>query len=62
MQLIDEDALVEGPGGEVALVRTGDRLGLEQAKVARVGKGCVQLELGRSVVPLCADAAPVPRS
>jgi hypothetical protein len=62
MQLIDEDALVEGPAGEVALVRTGDLVGKEQAKVAQVSKGCVSFKLGRSVISMCADAPQAPRS
>ena len=62
MQLIDDDALVEGPAGEVALVRTGDLLGREQAKVARVSNGCVLVKLGRATVSLCADAPEAPRS
>lgn len=62
MQLIELDALVEGPGGEVALVRTGDLLGKEQARVVKVKGGCVALKVGRSAVTLCADAPAAPRS
>lgn len=62
MQLVDADALVEGPNGDVALVRTGDLLGKEQARVANVSKGCLSLKLGRSLVSMCADAPAAPRS
>lgn len=62
MQLIDLDALVEGPSGDVALVRTGDVLGKEQAKVQAVGKGCVKVRLGRASLALCSEAPPAPRS
>jgi hypothetical protein len=62
MQLIDQDALVEGPSGDVALVRTGDLVGKEQAKVVGVSKGCVSIKLGRSALSLCAEAPQVPRS
>jgi hypothetical protein len=62
MQLVDADALVEGPNGDVALVRTGDKLGKEQATVASVSKGCLSLKVGRSVVALCAESSAAPRS
>jgi hypothetical protein len=62
MQLIDADALVEGPSGDVALVRTGDLVGKERAKVTAVSKGCVALKLGRSAISMCAEAQPAPRS
>ena len=62
MQLVDADALVEGPNGDVALVRTGDLLGQEQARVSAVSKGCLSLKVGRSVISLCADAPAAPRS
>jgi len=62
MQLLGDEALVEGPGGEVALVRQHDRLGREKAKVVVVGQGCVKVRLSRLVVPLCAEPAPGPRS
>ncbi len=62
MQLVEADALVEGPSGEMALVRTGDLLGKEQAKVKVVSKGCVSLKVGKSTIALCSDAPAAPRS
>lgn len=62
MQLIEVDALVEGPGGEVALVRTGDLLGREQARVVKVAGGCLSLKVGRAPLTLCTDAPAAPRS
>jgi hypothetical protein len=62
LQLVGEDALVEGPSGDVSLVRTGDLVGQEQARVTGVSKGCVALKVGRSVVSLCTDLPGAPRS
>lgn len=57
-----ELAVVEGEQGEVVLVHLNDRIGLEGARVGRIGRGCLLLSGDGGPFSLCAEAPATPRS